>query len=123
MILIVEHTVKILKGSDIEVCCNQTEIAFHSRNSKQTLQDHYDNVAQISMFDEFSDIDYSRVVLLRFHKSRNGFLGEFFFNSSIPSIPESGLRNRRIEESFLERFYIKKSGNSSFNHYYIKNNK
>jgi len=58
MILVVKRTVKKLQRSDIEVYCYQTEIRFHSKNPKKILKDYYDNIAQISMLEDYSDIEF-----------------------------------------------------------------
>ncbi len=61
IIFVVRLTVKKLRRSDIEIYCNQTEIALHTRNSKEILQDYFDNMAQYSQSENHSLDDYEMI--------------------------------------------------------------
>lgn len=61
IIFVVRLTVKKLRRSDIEIYCNQTEIALHTRNSKEILQDYFDNMAQYSQSEEHTLEDYEMI--------------------------------------------------------------
>jgi len=96
IIFVVRLTVKKLRRSDIEIYCNQTEIAFHVRNSKDILQDYFDNMAQYSASDDHSFDDYE-IIDFKDGNSRKGLHDPT--NSSLLQTREGNRFQQRYERN------------------------
>jgi len=98
IIFVVRLTVKKLRRSDIEIYCNQTEIAFHVRNSKDILQDYFDNMAQYSASEDHSFDDYE-VIDFQDGNSRKGLHDPT--NSSLLQTREANRYRQRNLDNIL----------------------